>query len=346
MIRFSNFGIGVGRPSFIICEVGQAHDGSLGIAHSMIDAAADSGADAVKFQTHIATEESTYDDKFRVRFSYCDKSRYDYWKRMEFSPDQWSELASHARERNLEFISSPFSEAAVELLERVGVRLWKLGSGELCNIPLLQCLAKTTKPIIASTGLHGWSDISSFAQQLGVSGCDFALLQCNSTYPTKLEEVGVNIIGEIRRRFGCLSGLSDHTGNISAPLYAISHGADIVEVHCTFDKRMFGPDSSSSITFDDLHRLVKLRNDFYILSTNLVDKDQLAQEKLHTKLLFSRSLAPRIDLPAGHIMRRGDFSVKKPGGGIEPSLLELYIGKSLSRDVSSNFLLKESDFIT
>src|SRR5215212_12279353 len=134
----------------IIGEVAQAHDGSLGTAHAYIDAAARAGADAIKFQTHIAAAESTPGEPFRVKFSRQDASRYDYWKRMEFSEAHWAGLVQHAAEKGLVFLSSPFSMQAVELLERLGVPAWKVGAGEVSNLPMLERLAASGKPVILS----------------------------------------------------------------------------------------------------------------------------------------------------------------------------------------------------
>src|SRR4030095_1630017 len=145
----------------IIGEVAQAHDGSLGMAHAYIDAVANAGADAVKFQTHIAAAESTPGEPWRVKFSRQDTTRYDYWKRMEFSEEQWRGLADHANGRGLLFLSSGFSPEAVDLLERVGVPAWKVGSGEVSNPPLLAKMARTGKPVILSSGLSDWDELDA-----------------------------------------------------------------------------------------------------------------------------------------------------------------------------------------
>src|ERR671939_371718 len=137
----------------IIGEVAQAHDGSLGLAHAFIDAIADAGAHAVKFQTHIAAAESTPGEPWRVKFSRQDASRYDYWKRMEFTEEQWHGLKQHADESGVQFLSSPFSVEAVELLTRVGVAAWKVASGEVSNQPMFQKMAETRWPILLSTGM-------------------------------------------------------------------------------------------------------------------------------------------------------------------------------------------------
>ena len=140
-------------PCFIIGEIAQAHDGSLGTAHAYIDAVAATGADAVKFQTHIASEESSALDTWRVKFSRQDATRYDYWKRMEFTAEQWAGLKQHAEEKGLVFLSSPFSLAAIDLLERLGMAAWKVASGEVTNRLFLDAMIATKKPVLVSSGM-------------------------------------------------------------------------------------------------------------------------------------------------------------------------------------------------
>ena len=145
--------------TFLIAEIGQAHDGSLGMLHSYIDALGDTGVNAIKFQTHIAEAESSEYEPFRVKFSYQDKTRYDYWKRMEFTLDQWKEIKKHCDDLNLEFISSPFSNLAVDWLEEIGVQKYKIASGEINNHLMLEKIAKTGKDIILSSGLSNFTEL-------------------------------------------------------------------------------------------------------------------------------------------------------------------------------------------
>ncbi len=175
-------------PNFsIVGEVAQAHDGSLGMAHAFIDAIAKSGADAVKFQTHIAAAESTPAEPWRVKFSYQDATRYDYWKRMEFTEAQWRELKQHADERNLLFLSSPFSLEAVDMLQRIGIPAWKVASGEISNVPMLEKMLATGLPIILSSGMSPFRELEARVRQVQEAGNDLAILQCTSMYPTPPE---------------------------------------------------------------------------------------------------------------------------------------------------------------
>src|SRR6056297_1659916 len=227
----------------LIAEIAQAHDGSLGIAHSYIDALADSGVDAVKFQTHIAEAESSMHEPFRTKFSYEDKNRYDYWKRMEFTLEQWEGLKKHCEEKNVEFLSSPFSISAVELLEKIGVKRYKIGSGEINNFLLLRKIAKTGKPIILSSGMSSFSELDKTLEFLQKFDNSLSILQCTTAYPTTPEQWGLNVITELKKRYEMPVGFSDHSGDIYACLAATALGAEILEFHVVFDKRMFGPDA-------------------------------------------------------------------------------------------------------
>jgi N-acetylneuraminate synthase len=335
--------VGIDSETFIIAEVAQAHDGSLGTAHAYIDAIADSGADAVKFQVHFAGEESTLDEPFRVQFSLQDLTRYDYWKRMEFSEEQWMGLANHAKDRGLIFLSSAFSIKAIELLRKIGVPAWKVASGEIESDELLQEMAKTGAPIFLSTGMSDFEEIDLAIDRIKEKGLPFAVFQCTSIYPTLLDQVGLNIIDELRDRYHCPVGLSDHTGSIFPGLAAMAHNLDLLEVHVTFDKRLFGPDIKASITIDDLRLLVEAKHAFFKMLTNPVNKSKMSTQLSDTKAIFSKSIAPVRHLKKGTILESEMLTMKKPGTGISSSQKNNLIGRRLARDVNPNKLLTWDD---
>ena len=204
----------INNSCYIIGEVAQAHDGSLGLAHAYIDAIADAGADAIKFQTHIAKAESTFDEPWRVNFSSQDESRYDYWKRMEFTEDQWFELAKHSRSRGLDFLSSPFSIEAAIILKKIGVKQWKIGSGEIYNPILLDYLLDTKLPILFSSGMSSISDLDNVIGKAVKRSTPFGVFQCSSSYPTPPELWGLEVLSDFRDMYNCPVGLSDHSGGI------------------------------------------------------------------------------------------------------------------------------------
>lgn len=332
-----------GGDCVVIAEVAQAHDGSLGTAHALIDVAADAGADAVKFQTHIASAESTLDEPWRVRFSQQDETRYDYWHRMEFTPEQWQGLAEHAGERGITFLSSPFSVQAVRLLQTIGQPFFKIASGELFNGELLDEVLATGAPLALSTGMATRADIDAVVAKCGDARSPFALFQCTSAYPAPPESWGLGVIAELRERYGCPVGFSDHSGTPAAGLAAAALGAAMVEVHITLSKDAFGPDVPASLDPQGLAGLVAGVRAIVTARTTGADKDELVGVTTHLKSVFGRSWAPVRAMPAGHILQRDDLTLKKPGTGIPESEIDTLLGHALLRDVVPERLLTRED---
>ena len=328
---------------FIIAEIAQAHEGSLGILHSYIDALATTGVDAVKFQTHIAEAESSIYEPFRVKFSYEDETRYEYWKRMEFSLSQWRDIKAHCDEVGLEFISSAFSNAAVDLLEEIGVQRYKVGSGEVNNLLLLEKIALTNKPVILSSGMSSFEELDRSVEFLLSRGIDVSVLQCTTAYPTFPSEWGLNVISVLRDRYGVDIGFSDHSGDIYASLAATALGAKILEFHVVFDKRMFGPDTESSLSIDEVAKVVE---GVHSIATSLdypVDKQDNSKFD-EFKYIFEKSLAVNKNLSVGHKLTLDDLESKKPKGyGIDASCYQDIIGKKLTRDMIQWDFINEED---
>ena len=324
----------------IIAEIAQSHDGSLGIAHSYIDALSKTGVTTIKFQTHIAEAESSKYEDFRVNFSYEDKTRFDYWKRMEFSTEDWVGLKKHCEEKNIEFLSSPFSNKAVELLEKIGVKRYKIGSGEVNNFLMIERICKTKKPILLSSGMSSYSELDNVVSFIKNFGNELSLFQCTTSYPSKSGEWGLQLIPDFIDRYNLPIGFSDHSGDIYASLAAVSLGASLVEFHAVFDKEMFGPDSKSSLSISQIKDLTKgiyeIRNDlkkYYNLKN-----DNSKFKKL--KNIFEKSLTVNKDLKNNHTIKFCDLDTKKPSDkGIPASDFKAVIGKKLKKG------LKKWDFI-
>jgi N-acetylneuraminate synthase len=334
--------LGQGR-CLVIGEVALSHDGSLGTAHAFIDAIAAAGADAVKFQTHIAAAESTPSEPFRVRFTRQDASRYDYWKRMEFTAEQWRGLAEHCRERDVLFISSPFSIEAVDLLERIGQPVWKIPSGETSNAQLLDRVLQTGVPVLLSTGMSPLAEIDAAVARVKSRGVPVGVFQCTTAYPCPPERIGLNLIPEYRARYGGWVGLSDHSATIYAGLAAAAVGIDMLEVHVALSRDMFGPDVVASVTTAELRQLVDGVRFIERIRANPVDKDALAQDMTPLRRIFTRSLVARRALPAGTVLTREHVAVKKPGTGLSPDRLDEIVGRRLRRAVEADQLLAAED---
>ncbi len=325
----------VGLPAspapLVVAEVGQAHDGSLGTAHAFIDVIARSGADAVKFQTHIAAAESTRGEPWRVRFSLQDDSRYDYWRRMEFTPTQWEGLRDHARDAGLVFMSTPFSAEAVALLDGLEVPAWKVASGETSNTPLIALMARTGRPVFLSSGMSDYSEIGRAVDIVRSEGALPVTMQCTTAYPTAPEDVGLNVLAELHDRFDCPTGLSDHSGTIFPALAAATLGATVLEVHVTLSADMFGPDVPASLTPDDLQRLVTGTRAIAAMLSSPIDKDARAADSADLRAMFTKSVVAVRDMPAETILTATDVTLKKPGGGLGPDRFEEVMGRRTVR---------------
>ena len=330
---------------YLIAEIGQAHEGSLGILHSYIDALAQTGVNGVKFQMHIAEAESSEHEPFRVKFSLEDKTRLDYWKRMEFSLDQWKGIKKHCDEAGLDFICSPFSNIAVDWLEEIGVEQYKIGSGEVNNFLILEKIAQTGKSIILSSGMSSYEELDKTVDFLKEKNVDFSILQCTTAYPTQPEQYGLNVIQELKNRYNVPVGFSDHSAKIETCIAATALGASILEFHVVFDRQIFGPDSKSSLTISETKDLViSVRNIATALSHN-IDKNNV-EDFSSLKQIFQKSLAINKDLPQNHLLTFDDLESKKPKGfGIDASRFQEIIGKSLNKDLKQWDFLNENDLL-
>ena len=327
----------------IIVDIAQAHDGSLGILHSFIDAVAQTGVDVIKFQTHIADAESSEYEPFRVNFSHVDNTRLEYWKRMEFTKEQWLGIKQHCEEAGLEFMSSPFSNAAVDLLHDLGMQRFKIGSGEVSNFLLLERIANTGKKIILSSGMSNFEELDKTIEFLKPFGNDLSILQCSTKYPTSPEDIGLNVLPELKERYQLPVGLSDHSGTIYPGIAASALGAELIEVHATFDKRMFGPDARSSLTIDELRQLVE---GVRFIETSLKYHVNKYDNSQYTgvKKIFEKSLAVNKDLSKGHKITSDDLEGKKPAGyGIPARNYQDVLGRILKVDKRKYEFLKEED---
>jgi N-acetylneuraminate synthase len=328
----------------IIAEIAQAHDGSLGILHSYIDALAGTGVDTVKFQMHIAHAESSAHEPFRVPFSYEDPTRFDYWKRMEFTFGQWEGIMRHCAEKNLRFLCSPFSIEAFEWLEKLGAERYKIASGEVSNYLLLDRIAGSGKPILLSSGMSAFTEIEAALQRIqSRKGNVEAVFQCTTSYPTPPEAVGLNVIPEILSRWNVTAGLSDHSGEIWASLAAVTLGARKLEFHAVFDKRMFGPDATSSLDLQQIADLCRGVRAIETMQAHPADKNDDSRFSI-LRNMFGKSLGLRRNLEAGSQIEAAHLESKKPGGmGIPAAEYESIIGRRLRVAKQAGSFLEQTD---
>jgi N,N'-diacetyllegionaminate synthase len=331
--------------SLIIAEIGLSHEGSLGFALRFIESAKACGADVVKFQTHFPEYESSNDETFRIALTVQDKTRWDYWHRTSFSVEEWKVLIRHANNIGVGFCTSVFSSHAVEVMIDNGVKMLKLGSGDLTNLELAESLEGWGGELIVSTGLSTYAEIDSAINRYSSFKKDgrLSVLQCTSKYPTPMNQVGLNNMIKFREQYGVKVGLSDHSVGINASVAAITLGANVIEKHVTFSNRMFGPDVSASITFEELLALTKYRDDLVTILTPS-NKDELASSLHHERLLFGRSLGIKADFNVGQHLTLNDFCLRKPAGGLSWNHRQSLVGKRAKRPIARGEIIAETDF--
>jgi N-acetylneuraminate synthase len=330
----------------IIVEIGNSHDGSLGIAKSFIDMAKIAGASVVKFQMHLSDYESSDSDDFRIHFSDQDKNRIDYWNRVAFNPEQWRLISNYCDAQDIEFLCTPFSiEAAEILMKMTSIKRWKVGSGDAVNFPLIDFLATTNFPLIISTGLISWKELLILKHRLIKLGAwsRTTLMHCVSQYPTPLESSAMNIIDELLD-LGCSVGLSDHSGKLSPSLIAVAHGVPLIEVHLTPHPLFFGPDVTSSLTAEQIGIISEFSKDVEVIKANPRPKSVLFEEAEHTRKLFRKGVYWKSDLEAGKTIEYSDLIFLKPSQEIDSIDFESVVGKVLTRQVIARKAAQFDDF--
>ena len=338
-IKFRKFVIGSNFPVFIIAESGINHNGSLKIAKKMVDAAKKTGVDCIKFQTHIAEEEMIKTSITPGKIS--KKTLWNIIKQSELSENDEIKLKKYCDKQKILFLSTPFSKKAVDRLEQLKVPAYKIGSGELTNLPFLKYISKTLKPVILSTGMSEISDIRRAVKIFQKSKTPLALLQTTSTYPSQFNEIKLGMIKKLEKSFNVPIGISDHSPGIYIPLAAVAKGACIIEKHFTLNKKMTGPDQNFSLNPIELSELVKgVRAVSEALgSTKIIQNNEKAIKK------FAYASVVSIDsIKKNQILSESNISTKRPGTG-KIMAYDFYkiLGKKAKHNISKNKQLSWSD---
>ncbi len=328
----------------IIAEIGQAHEGSEGLVHSFIDALSEAKCEAIKFQIHLADFESSLQDEFRVNFSYEDNSRYDYWKRTEFSPEQWKRIIDHCKSKKIIVGASVFSIEALKIAKNLEVDFLKIGSGDILFEELVDQISACDIPVIMSSGLSNWNELSEVSSKFinHIKNEKFSILHCTTEYPTEPKRIGFNNISLIEEKFNIPSGLSDHSGNKLTSFYVLARNCSILEVHVNFDRNMFGPDSSSSLTIKEFKEVMITKKYFQELNTH-TNKDFEEEKLSSTKIKFSRSIGIRRDIKKGEFIQKKDIIYRKPGGYLGKNNLKNVIGRKAKYDLKALNILRWED---
>ena len=328
--------------NILIAEIGSVHDGSFGNALNLIHLAKECGANAVKFQYHISKAETSA--KAPSPYYFNSETRWDYFNRISFSKDQWLSLYKEAKRIKIKFVVSPFSIEAMNNLKETGVDMIKIASGEVTNLPLIHHIALQKKPVILSTGMSNWYEISKAVKLLKKKHNNLTVVQCSSSYPCPDKEVGINVLSEIKKKYKCEIGFSDHTLGFAASISAVALGATVIEKHLTFHKKMYGSDSPNAMEPNTFKQFAKEIFSAWTIINSPIDKDKISKYK-HMKNVFQKSIFLNKSLKKGSLIKYDDLDFKKPGDGISASEYKNVVNKKTVKKLNKDHKLKKVDFI-
>jgi len=340
VLQIGKRSVGVGHPVLIIAEAGVNHNGDLKKALKLVEAAAKAGADAVKFQTFAADRLVTLLSPkagYQRKTTSAKESQYDMLKKLELSRDAHRELKRRTERLGLVFLSTPFDAASADLLEELGVVAFKVGSGELTDLPLLHHIAVKGKPMMISTGMSTMDEVARAMQTVQKTGLEeVALLHCVSAYPAPLEDVHLLAMRDLSV-WGVPVGYSDHTLGIRVAALAVANGASIIEKHLTLDRKRSGPDHRMSLEPKEFAAMVKdIRETEKILGRGV---KQPRKSELNTRQVARKSVVALVDIPKGRFITREMIGVRRPGVGIPPAELETIVGLKSLIDVGAGAVL-------
>jgi len=333
-IKIGNKYIGEKYPVFIIAEAGVNHNGKLSLALRLVDAAKKAGADAVKFQTFVV-EEGT--PKFLEKADYQKRntsaveSMYEMLKKLEFGLKEFKKLKNYCQQKNIIFLSTPCDFKSLKILDEVGVEAFKIGSGDLTFLPLIKEAAKRNKPLIVSTGMAKMAEIKEAVKTIEKTGNKkIAILQCTTDYPSRLQNINLNVLCTFQNTFNYPIGFSDHTMGIESAIAAVALGAKVIEKHLTLNKKMQGPDHRASLEPSKFAAMIKSIRNVESAMGSSVKKPTKTEIEIAKKI--RKSVVATRNLRKGEILNKTNTKIMKPEGGIPPKYWEKIIGKILKND--------------
>lgn len=327
---------------YIIAEAGVNHNGDINIAKKLVDIAKEAGANVVKFQTFQADNlASKYAQKAKYQLHTTNEkeSQKEMLKKLELTYDMHVDLIQYCKKIGIEFMSTPFDMDSIDLLESVGMNLYKIPSGEITNLPYLRKIGSLKKSVIMSSGMSTMAEVKEAIKVLYESGAtDVSVLHCNTQYPTPMQDVNLNVMNSIRKEVGVRVGYSDHTEGIEVPIAAVAMGAEIIEKHFTLDKTMEGPDHKASLEPDELKAMVKaIRN----IEMALGDAEKIPTSSEKDNIAIVRkSIVAKRQIEAGEIFSEDNITAKRPGTGISPMFWDRVLGTIAKRKYEEDELIE------
>jgi N,N'-diacetyllegionaminate synthase len=329
--------------TLIIAEAGVNHNGDIALAHQLVDAAADAGADMVKFQTFraekLATSQATKAE-YQGRTTEAGESQQDMLRRLELTREMHEDLLAHCRSRGIEFFSTGFDETSFDLLVELGLQHFKISSGDVTNLPYLRHVGRHSKPLILSTGMATLLEIKDALEALEQAGTPrelITVLHCNTEYPTPMTDVNLRAMVTIGAEFGVAIGYSDHTLGTEVPIAAAALGATVIEKHLTLDRRLPGPDHQTSLEPKEFKSMVlAIRNIDRALGDGV--KRPSPSEKKNISVV-RKSIVAACAIRQGEVFSKDNLTVKRPGTGLSPMLWDAVLGRKASRDFAPDDLI-------
>jgi len=336
MISFDGVDIGPEARPVVVAEAGVNFRDDIDLAKAFIEEAAAAGADAVKFQTHVQSEEMVESEMRDLDLG----GLYDRMGVYELSMAEHRELKAHCEDHGVTFLSTPFSIAGVERLEELGVDAYKVGSGELTNHKLLRTIAETGKPMIVSTGMHSMDTVRETVALLDEHADSFMLLYCVSEYPTEPEDFNLGVIDRMASEFGVPVGFSDHSTGVEAAAVAMARGAALVEQHFTIDRRLPGGDQEVSVEPEELAKLAEYATLCHVTKDR---EKQLREDEAAIADWARHSVVTAADIEAGETFTDETLTAKRPGTGIPADEFYDVVGKTAARDLDANTVVQADD---
>lgn len=334
--------VGSNEPVFIIAEAGVNHNGDMHLAHRLINAAAEAGADAVKFQSFVTEELITPEAPkagYQVETTGDPGSQYKMLKALELSADEQAVLKTHCEQVGILYLCTPYENASVDMLDRMDVAAFKIASTDTTNIPFLRYVANKGRPVILSTGMSTLGEVEQAVNILRAGGLDgkIIILHCTAEYPAPVSEANLRAILTMQQAFGCPVGFSDHTPGVGASPWAVAVGACVIEKHFTLDRNMVGPDHRASLEPNELADLVRAVHDVEAALGSGIKRPMPSE--LPNKPLMQKSLVARRSIRAGETITPNDLTCKRPGFGLAPSWFDRVVGKRAAVDIPRDGVL-------
>ncbi|MFM9279948.1 N-acetylneuraminate synthase [Paenibacillus jiagnxiensis] len=327
---------------YVIAEVGVNHNGSLQRALACIDQAVGAGADAVKFQTFVSERLVTRQAQkaeYQTENTASTESQLEMLKKLELRFEDFVELKNYCAQKGIDFLSTPFDEQSAEFLDSIGVEAFKIGSGDMNNIPFLHQLNRYRRPVLLSTGMADLAEIQESLDAL--SDCPVVLLHCTSDYPAPLEDVNLAAIQTLQQTFERTTGYSDHTEGIEISLAAAAFGAQVIEKHFTLDRTLPGPDHKASLEPQELAHLVSSLRRLERAWGDGVKR--CMPSEANTRAVARKSVVAACKIMAGKVLEPSDLTVKRPGTGLAPKHYYSLIGRTANRDMQEEELFSWDD---